>query len=167
MRRERGDALARVLVNGQAADLVESLGRINLDNLTEEVQETGAEQIWWGIMAARAERQAAQADFDTKTLRAEKRRQYRADAVNRGEQPGRGGFTNDAIDDAVQLDPAYQSAARKALEAREAAEMVQSAKYAIIQKNDNIGNLAPLLSQERYARAEPPRPSTRPRTPVR
>jgi hypothetical protein len=175
VRRDKGEKLVQVMVESRSYELVDSLGKINLDNLSEEISETGAEQIWWGILSAQARKRSRIAEFNAKQVRARRRRHFRKEATDRGETPGRGLFTNDAIDDAVNLDAEYIKALHDEFDAEEAANVVESAKFTIIRKNENLGHLAGVVAQELAAKREPGAfkrpidvpPRRVPRTPVR
>ncbi len=73
-----------------------------------------------------------------------------AEAVARGQK-----LTVDQRKDAIFLTPKYQEAHRAWLDAVEAGEIAESAKYATIRKHDHVTQLTGLLAQELAAKRGP------------
>lgn len=148
-------------LGGRKAEVVTALGRLNTENLKVEVEETGGQAVWWGILTAQARRLAGIAKLTLDTTEASLNGKLRADAINRGEKP-----TVDQVTAAIRLHPEYQAAALAHLDAVEKAEIVESAKYAVVQKSKTLEALASMIVEELKARRAPgpylPQPGRQP-----
>lgn len=169
-RSTRGEPIATFHATGRAISIAESLGKIDLDNLREEVAETGSEAVWYGVLAAQTRRVANLAKLELEILQAQLGKETRQGMANRGLQAGRGEFTADGVRDLVTTDPRYRAAYEAYLTAEEHASIVESAKFAVVQKTKTLESLVPLLfPQQRIhddLRDRSPAPHV-PRTPVR
>lgn len=136
-----------VNLGDRAVAIVDSLGRIDLDNLRREVEEAGANSLWWGVLTAQARRRAGEAKLALEIEEGRLYAEHQQAAANRGEK-----LTVDAIRSLVRLDPRYREAATLHLTAVESAEAVESAKYALVEKARTLQALAGLVMQEEWAR---------------
>ncbi len=167
MRRDRGRVFTTIAHQAQAVEVTESLGRISMDNLREEVENTGAEAVWWGQIAASARHAADQARAHMEVVRAQLRNAVRQAAM--AGYPGPTGrrdpsTTVDAINDGVVLHPDFQAAQAAYFAAEEKAMIAESVKYAVVQKGQHLANhLGHLVVQEELARrsATTPAPTRR------
>lgn len=139
-----------VMPGDRAVEITESIGRINLDDLRGELEATGGQVVWLGVVAAQARRRAnaTKVALDVQLAALDKMTRNRM-AAN-GEKP-----TEAAVTASIRLDPAYLSVYEVHHEALYAAEVAESAKYACVQKMKNLESLAGLLVQEELARRGP------------
>lgn len=155
--------LERVRVHGQTHDLVDSLGRIDFDRLREETEEANAQSIWWGILAAKATRTFREAEVMSQTAEANAILRLSKQSVDKGFR-----WTDQAIKAAARADEAYLAAKKQEIEAQEAASMVESTKYACVQKAKNLEALGRLVADQVWVE-QGPRTDTSvraPRTPA-
>jgi len=150
MRKHRGETFAVVKLGDRDQHVNEGLARIDLDNLHDETQETGAEAVWYGVVAARARRLAREAELTLKVTEAVCRKE--ADAAAAQPSSGREKLTVDQRKDQATLDPRYKDAALAWIEAEERAEIAESAKFAVVRKQEHLAQLSALLLQEEAAR---------------
>jgi hypothetical protein len=143
--------------------IAESFGRIDLENLAGEIEESGAYCVFYAMLAARAHRREGDAKRALDVKMATLARRTRADAIVRGEKT-----TENAVTESVQVHPEYEQAYQDWLQARENYELVESVKFSLARKQDTCKELVALLLQERFATTLPPqvpyetpRPSTR------
>lgn len=142
--------IANVDVGNRTIELVDGLGRIDLDNMAEETQETGAVALWWGDFAARAKKRAGQFGLRKDVVRAQLSMEKRQELVQRGEK-----ITEGLVDSMITTDLRYQQAYNEWLQAVEDADKIESAKFTIARKQSTLQALAPLLFQEHAARRPP------------
>lgn len=144
------DGAAQVDLGDRVAQIVTSLARIDTENLKLEVEEIGADAVWWGLLNAEAQRQAGLAAFEEDLIKATLNKRLREEAVGRGEKP-----TVDQIAAAILVHPETQAARVATLNAEASASMVESAKYAIVQKSKTLEALAGMIVEELRARQDP------------
>lgn len=153
--------LARVRAGDREIEMVSSLGRIDLDNLRNEIEETGAEAVWWGILAGEAKRKAGQAKLFLEQTEARLGKEARTLALQRAVKT-----TNDAVREEIVLHPDYGAAYKQWVDAEADASMVDSAKFTIARKQSTLEQLTGLLFAEEGARRDPFRPSSPMRRPM-
>src|SRR5229473_1884121 len=130
--------IAQVDIGTRTINMVESLGRIDMDNLREEIEETGAIALWWGDYSARARRLANDLKFQSEIVHAEVAQMVRREMVKKGER-----VTEDQVKEQCRLDTTYQAAYRAYLDAEADAEKIESAKFTIARKQSTCEALAP------------------------
>ena len=69
---KEGKLIAVADMKDRSIKIVESLGRINLDNLMDEVAEAGAQTIWWSTLAAMAGKELNTAQLALERLKADR-----------------------------------------------------------------------------------------------
>lgn len=139
------------------ARIAESLGRIDMENLTSEIEECGAQSVFYAMLCARAHRREGDAKRTLDVKMATLARKTRSDAVARGEKT-----TENSVTESVQVHPEYMSAYEEWLKAREAYEVVESVKFSLARKQDTCRELVTLLAQERAATTVSMLPAQRP-----
>ena len=149
-----------VMVDGRAIKITESLGRLDLDNLKGEIREIGSTAVWWGILTANAKRRANDTKLSVEIIKAQLGREKRQSFEARGIK-----ITERAIEEEMVLDPRYREVMEAYHQAQETADTVESTKYAIVGKSQNLAALAPMIAQE--ARADLPDPFQQPTTGTR
>jgi hypothetical protein len=122
------------------------LGRIDLDRLPEEFADAGSDAIWWGELAAQAKRRAGELKVRLDILKAQLGSTARAQAIARAERP-----TDRAVEEVAIQQPEYWQAQTAWLEAQEHAEILESAKYALVRKQSALESLGNLVVQELQA----------------
>src|SRR3990167_8523625 len=122
---------------------LQALGRLNLDNLREEISQVGAEAIWWAVLSAQARRAENDEKLNLDILKAQLAKDYRTQAVARGERA-----TDASTQEAVLIDPRHQDAARRYLNAQESANILESVKFTLARKQSTLEALAGLVVQE-------------------
>jgi hypothetical protein len=142
----RDDSRTSYQFGGRAVEIANSLGRINLDNLRDEIQETGAEAMWFGTLSAQARRVANEAKLDLDIFTAQLDQEYRRQSEARAVKA-----TEDNIKSQVKLDPRYRTKYVEYLQAEEKASVVESAKFTIARKQSTLENLVGLLIAEEAA----------------
>ena len=145
-----GKPLATIRAGDRELQIVDSLGRIDLDNLRDEIQSTGPEAIWFGILTGEAKRRAGRAKLFLEQTEARLGKQARQDALARAVKT-----TNDAVREEVVLHPEYGAAYEQWVDAEADAQIVESAKYAVARKQSTLEQLVGLLMAEEGARRDP------------
>lgn len=156
MGRDKGRVFATINHGPQAVEVAESLGRINLDNLREEMEVVNAESVWWGTVHASAKRRSNEAKAHMEVVRAQLRNLIRQTAAA-GQIPGskERGPTVDAVNDGVILHPDFQAAQQAYFVAEEQSDVAETAKFALVRKSEQLTSLAVLVVQEEMARRFP------------
>lgn len=133
------------LPEGQT-DIVQSLGRINYDDLRGESERTGGEVVWYGVLAAAAKRRASQAELAVKIMEARLARKYRSSQRQMGEKG-----TNDEVKELVRTDPEYLQFHEQWFAMEEQASVLESCKFALVQKQKDLNSIttAQVLQAER------------------
>jgi hypothetical protein len=139
--------ISQIDIGDRTVHLVESLARIDLDNLHEEVETTGEVALWWGNFSAQAKRRAADFKLALEILEAQLSLEKRQQILKQGEK-----ITEDFVKNLLRTDPRYAEASRAYLDAQEAADKIESAKFTIARKQENLSALTPLLFPEEGAR---------------
>jgi len=147
----------RLNLGDRAVEITESLGRIDLDNLRDEVQDAGALSVFYGSLHARAKRRASEAELTRDTVAAELRKRLRGAAFGRGEK-----VTETALADLAETHQDYQEAAKRHLKLQEQADILEGVKFTIARKQSTCEALVSLLVQEELARREPRIPQRTP-----
>jgi hypothetical protein len=145
----------------RVVQLVASLGRINTENLKQEVEEVGATAVWWGLLNAEAQRQAGLAKLDEELTEARLNKTVREEAIARGEKP-----TVDQVAAMIQVHAETQAARLATLNAEANASMIESVKYAVVQKSKTLEALASMITEELRARLVPHSTPSIPRRPL-
>jgi hypothetical protein len=158
--------IANLDIGDRTVNLVESLARIDLDNLSRETEEIGVTALWWGHLAAQARRRANELEFVRDHIKAELGKEARIKLKQMGER-----VTEDGVKEIVMLDPRYKVAFDRHLDAEAAANTIDSAKFTIARKQSHMEALTPLLLAEHNANQAPrygpdPGMPVIPRTPV-
>jgi hypothetical protein len=144
---------AQAHLDDRTVQIIASLGRIDTENLRQEVEEVGASAVWWGVLTAEARRQAGLATMQEDLAKANLNKSLREEAVGRGEKP-----TVDQIAAAILAHKDTQAARLATLNAEANASMIESVKYAIVQKSKTLEALAGLIVEELRARQDPSAP---------
>lgn len=155
MPRRPGKTLASVSVQGQSSNLVDGLARIDLDDLSGELEATGADALWWGILAARARRRANELKFSLDVLFGQLAKVERQAAAARSER-----ITDQGVKEHVHSDPRYNALHQQWLDAEEAADIAESAKFTIARKQSTLEQMAGMIAQD--IKASHPRPQRLP-----
>lgn len=134
----------------RTVQVVDGLGRIDMDNLREETEEAGAQCLWFGTLHARAKKRADAAKLARDVQAATIAKQVRAVAIGRAERP-----TDKTVADAVLLHPDYQRAAHVYLDAQEQADVLENVKFTLARKQDTCRALAAITADEHFARQGP------------
>jgi len=150
MRPGRGQKFGTVKTVSGEYEIVESLGRIDFGHLALEVEETGAEVLWWGEVAAKATRRANDLERQMDYVQADLRRKVRAGATARLEK-----MTVDAVDDEVTVHPVYQQAIKDYHAALEDAQKSENAKFTIARKQEQLQGYASRVLAELAALGPP------------
>ena len=140
-------SLARVITKEREVEIVERLGSIDLDNLREEYERTGADALFWGILTAGAKKRVSDADLAADIGEAKLGRRARMELEARGEK-----VTDQTAKDWVRASEEYRAAKQAVIDAQEQADMIESTKYVLAQKHENVGKLATMLAQEEAVR---------------
>lgn len=149
MRKGKGDVFGSInRGDGRTTEVVESLGRLDLDNLVGESTEIGAESIWFGEVAARAKKAARDLRMALEVARANAGKHARLDLVGRGER-----VTDAHVKELTDTHPSVLTAHAAWSQAEYEADLAESAKYAIARKHDHVKELTGLLTQEMGARS--------------
>lgn len=157
---------ANIDFGDRKAEVSDSLGRIDLENLHDEVQDAGAQVIFYGGLHARAKRRASDAETLKDVTWSRLAKQEREKALLRNTK-----LTDRAVEELVQTLPEYQAAVQHWLDATEQADLLENVKFTLARKQSTLEAMMPLLLQEVAARRGPT-PSHEPilpprRTPVR
>lgn len=147
---QTADGVAQVDLGDRVAQIVASLGRIDTENLKLEVEEVGATAVWWGLLNAEAQRQAGLASLDEELTKARLNKIVREEAIARGEKP-----TVDQVAAMILAHPDSQNARLATLNAEANASMIESVKYAVVQKSKTLEALAGMIVEELRARVDP------------
>ncbi len=152
MRAHRGDVFGKVSRgDGRDAEIVESLGRLDLDNVKGETEETGAEALWFGEVAARAKKTARDLRLAYDVTRARAANEARLNFNAKGER-----YTVDQVKEAVDLHEKVQRAFAAWSDAEYQADLAESAKFTLARKHEHLQHLSGLLNQELLARRAGP-----------
>jgi hypothetical protein len=164
MRKHGGEVFGTVnRGDGRAAQIMESLGRLDLDNLKSETEETGAESIWFGEVAAKAKKVARDLKLAYDVARARAAEDVRRSAAPGGLRSGER-ITDSLIKEGADLNPLVHKAHAAWSQAEYEADLAESAKFALARKHEHLQHLTGLLSAELNARGLlTPRPN---RTPI-
>jgi hypothetical protein len=133
-----------VTVNGREIEIVDRIGRIDLDDIAGEIEGVGAEQVWWSVLAAHARHASNVAKLTLDTVRAELGREKRKLFEALGQK-----ITEAKVDEEVNLDTRFQAASLKHFDAIRDADIAEGVKYVCVQKARSSEALAPILTRER------------------
>jgi hypothetical protein len=131
---------------GKNLEVLDTLGRIDFDDLAGEIARTGGEAIFWGIASADAKARANQADLKAKVTRVQVSQRFRKLARELGEKS-----TEGSIGESTTLDPEVTETEQAAIEAERVAGLIQAVLFAIVQKSKTLGELAGVVRDERAA----------------
>jgi hypothetical protein len=155
------DGVAQAHLDDRTIQILASIGRIDTENLKQEVEEVGASAIWWGLLTAEAKRQSGLAFMQEDLTKARLNKTVRDDAMAKGDKP-----TVDQVAAMIQAHPEMQAARLHALNGEATASMIESVKYALVQKSKTLEALAGMIVEELRARQDPT-PTAPRRTPLR
>jgi hypothetical protein len=149
---------------GQKAEVSDALGRIDLDNLRDEVQDAGAQVIYYGGLHARAKRRASEAETLRDVTWSRLAKEARDNAFKRNDK-----LTDKAVGEFVQTHAEYQAAVQHWLDTTEQADLLENVKFTLARKQSTLEAIASLLIQEEFARRGPALSAPVPprRTPVK
>ena len=151
-------AVTTVEVGGRSLNIARTLGEINLDNLTGEVQSVGGESIWWGILAAQAAAETRRQELALDIIRAGVARRIRTDA-RLDTAKGEAKLTEAGLVECIALDETFQKATLKHIDAEEKSDILRSVRFAIEQKARTLEKLSGPVGQE-YRAGRPPQQET-------
>jgi len=140
-------ALERVTLRERSLEITRQLGRINTDNLKEEVEDSGADSIFWGVQAAHASADAEKAKLRVEVVKAEIGKQRRQQNTLGGAKS-----TERSIEEDIILDERYQAAMAAQIDAFERAGVLNSVRFAVDRKQKTLESLSNLLTLELMAR---------------
>lgn len=145
------ERIARVDISGgSSADVVRSVGSIDMDNLTGEVSESGGFTLWWAHLKAQAEASVERLDLALDVLSAQKAKDFRIRQARSDQKT-----TEPMVAEHLMLDADVQAAKEALIEAKEKASLVRSAYDAAQQKSRTLQNLTFLIGQEHGANHDP------------
>lgn len=133
-------------VDGHTLDIARSLGEIDLDNLTREVQDIGGHVIWWGVMYARALGAARRAKRQARIVAATQARSIRERASLPTTTKER--LTEKALEELVTLDAAVQTAEDEQIRADERADVLRAVSMSLEEKQRTLRALTGALARE-------------------
>jgi hypothetical protein len=136
-----------ISTNGKTHAISDTLGRIDLDNLSREIEGCNAESVWWGVAAADADLAADRAKSLMDSVQADLNQRFRTKAAGTR-------ITDDAVKALTATHPEYREAQDAYFQAKRNASVIESVKYAVVQKARNLEKLTALLLAERGALAE-------------
>jgi len=147
---KEGKLIAVADMKDRSIKIVESLGRINLDNLMDEVAEAGAQTIWWSTLAAMAGKELNTAQLALERLKAEVGRSARVDANRRGDK-----ITERGVEESVLTSLEVQKLQDHIVELQFNLSLLTDVKFAMNRKASTLESLAQLIVQEVNARKGP------------
>jgi hypothetical protein len=127
-------------------DVFDDFGRVDLEDLPNEIDRTGGRSVFWGIAAADAKTRANGLEHDAKVLRAAVALRIRKEARDLGNK-----MTEGEVAERVTTDPDVMAADRAALEAEGTAARIQPVIYSTVQKNRTLQELAGIVRDDRNA----------------
>jgi hypothetical protein len=134
----------------RAMDLHDAMGRVNFDDLKGEFEEAGPVALYIGALAARARRLADSAKYDLEQTEARASRNARQEYAARGER-----LTDAGAEEAKRLNPEVHAAQARYLDAKEAGDVLENAKFALARRQEWFKSLTGLLVAEMTARRDP------------
>jgi hypothetical protein len=143
------ERLREIAHRARALELTRTVGRIDLDNLSEEVAGVGAEVIWWGMLAAEAAADVDTAKLRVETVRAQSARAYR-DRMALNSATTR--VTEAMVTEELALTPAVYDAEQALTQATENAGVLRAVHFALGGKQRTLESLAGLVGQTLRAR---------------
>ena len=141
-----GDAasdVARVSIEGRTIEITRTLGEINFDNLTKEVQEAGGQVVWYGTLAARAYSQQRRRKIQLEIARAEVSKDLRREAARLGEKT-----TERSIEENVLLNDRVQNVESALIDAEEHAMILTAVQRALEEKQRTLRMIVGTLARE-------------------
>lgn len=134
------------IAGGNSADVVRSVGSINMDDLTGEVSEAGGYMLWWAHLKAQAESAVERQDLALDVLSAEKAREFRLK-----QQRADAKTTEPMVAEHLMLHSEIIAAKEALIEAKAKATIVRAAYDAAQQKSRTLQNLTFLIGAEHGA----------------
>lgn len=152
MKRRSTDIDMPADLGDRVIQVTQSLGRIDLDNLGEEIEESGAWATFYGMMSARATRRADTAEALKDEMFARAKLRAREDAQRRSVR-----LTDEQAKELASVDADYLAAQKEWIARKEAAKLVESTMFTLGRKQATCQELVRLLTEERLAHL-PPKP---------
>lgn len=140
------DALGTVPMDGRDHVVRASLGELNLDNLSEEVERVGGHAVWWGVLAARARGEAARAKRRIKVVEGQRAKQHRIELDRANAK-----VTDAIIKELVATDAECERAEQEAIDAQERADIAAAAHEGVREKQRLVTSLTGALARELQA----------------
>lgn len=143
------DKLKDIAHRARSIELTKQIGRIDLDNLANEVSEVGADVVWWGMLANEAATDVEAAKLHVETVKAQQGKTYRErmSVMNPSTR-----VTEAMVTEHLALDATVQSAQALYLDAFERAGIMRSTHFALAGKQRILENMAGRIGQDLYAR---------------
>ena len=138
------------IAGGSSADVMRSVGSIDMDNLTGEVSEAGGFTLWWAHLKAQAEAAVERLDLALDVLSAEKAREFRTKQARLDAKT-----TEPMVAEHLTLHPEVIAAKEALIEAKSKATIVRAAYDAAQQKSRTLQNLTFLIGAEHGANRDP------------
>jgi hypothetical protein len=133
----------QIVVQGREAVIMRTLGEIDLDNLSGEVQNAGSLVIWWGILHAKGKSERSRAELSLKTVEATVARDTRNRRMVEGEK-----VTENIIAELTTLDPDVTRAREEVIKAEEREDMLFVASLALQRKQLTLTNMTGSIARE-------------------
>lgn len=134
-------------VGGRSVPLTRRLGFIDHDRVAEEQAHIGGEVLWYGVLAAEARAKARRAKGMLEGVEAQQKAQAREELSKRGVRA-----TDDQVKGMACRTEPWREAYEQWVGAEAEADMVESAKYMLVQKQQALTALSSLVIQEVTAR---------------
>ena len=131
------------IAGGSSADVLRSIGNIDMDNLTGEVSEAGGFMLWWAHLKAQAESAVERMDLALDVLSAEKAKEFRTKQARLDAKT-----TEPMVSEHLMLHPEIIAAKEALIEAKSKASIVRAAYDAAQQKSRTLQNLTFLIGSE-------------------
>lgn len=132
-----------IQIESQVISMTDALGRIDTDRLLNEVTESEAMGIWYGILAAKAGRVCGEIELSRDIIKAQVEREVR-ERFNALDKKA----TERAIEVEVILDERYQAAVREALKARESMQILVNTERRLNNRSILLNGLTRPLNEE-------------------
>ena len=139
-----------ISVAGRHLDVARSLGEIDLDNLTREVQDANGTSIWWGVMQAEADHAVERAKLQLDVVKAEAAQKYRLDRNLGAEKT-----TEPMVAEHLTLHKGVREAKENVFEAERKAAILRAVSMSVNQKARTLEKLTFLIGQEHGANRSP------------
>jgi hypothetical protein len=138
------------IAGGSTADVLRSVGSIDMDNLTGEVSESGGYTLWWAHLKAQAEASVERLDLALDVLSAEKAKEFRVKQARADAKT-----TEPMVAEHLTLHPEVIAIKEALIDAKAKASMVRAAYDAAQQKSRTLQNLTFLIGAEVGANHDP------------